>query len=69
MKAKLQNLVKRLSVFHSDESGSGPMDSVMLLGVSALVVVALIAVGVYIFKKVRPSIEASTKDPGFETPK
>ncbi|QDU97694.1 hypothetical protein [Lignipirellula cremea] len=54
--------------FHQDEDGEQAMSTVMVLGVAALVVVALIAVGVFIFKAVKPYLTNAVKDGGFETP-
>jgi len=54
---------------HRDEAGEQNMSTVMLLGLGALVVVGLIAVGVFIFKYSKTGLESATKDPGFETPK
>ncbi len=44
------------------------MSTVMLLGVGALVVVGLIAIGVFIFNYAKGGMENATKDPGFQTP-
>ncbi len=59
---------ERLIRFHKDESGEQNMSTVMLLGVGALVVVGLIAIGVFIFNYAKTSMESATGDPGFQTP-
>lgn len=64
----LKQYREEFASFHSDEDGDQAMSNVMLLGIGALVVVALIAIGVFIFNKVKPSIEGATEDPGFATP-
>ncbi len=58
----------RLKRFNRDESGEQNMSTVMLLGLGALVVVGLIAIGVYIFNYSKEAIESGTEDPGFQTP-
>ncbi|WP_437188313.1 hypothetical protein SH668x_001752 [Planctomicrobium sp. SH668] len=64
----LRNYCNEIARFHADEDGDQAMSNVMLLGVGALVVVALIAVGTYIFNKTKPSLQNATKDPGFAVP-
>ena len=68
MKRRLLKTWVRIKRFERDESGEQNMSTVMLLGLGALVVVGLIAVGVYIFKYAKEGMEDATKDPGFETP-
>jgi multisubunit Na+/H+ antiporter MnhB subunit len=49
---------------HRDEAGEQNMSTVMLLGLGALVVVGLIAIGVIIFNYARTSIpKATNQDP------
>lgn len=68
MNHKLSIVWNRLKRFNRDESGEQNMSTVMLLGLGALVVVGLIAIGVYIFNYANEALESSTEDPGFEGP-
>ncbi len=68
MKRTLLKSWARLKRFEKDERGEQNMSTVMLLGVGALVVVGLIAIGVYIFKYAKDGMESATEDPGFQTP-
>ena len=68
MKQRLSIIWNRLKCFNGDESGEQNMSTVMLLGLGALVVVGLIAIGVYIFNYSKGSLENATEDPGFQTP-
>lgn len=68
MKRSLNKTLVRLRRFNRDERGEQNMSTVMLLGVGALVVVGLIAVGVFIFNYAKDGMESATEDPGFETP-
>lgn len=60
-----QDGMSRLRRFHDDERGEQNMSTVMLLGVGALVVVGLIAVGVVIFKYANKAVPDATKDNPF----
>jgi hypothetical protein len=68
MKRKILQAWVRLKRFDRDESGEQNMSTVMLLGLGALVVVGLIAIGVYIFNYAKTGLENATDDPGFQTP-
>jgi hypothetical protein len=58
MKRSLQMAGTRLKQFQQDENGEQNMSTVMLLGVGALVVVGLIAVGVFIFNYAKGGMES-----------
>lgn len=69
MKKHLQKALSRLKGFHRDENGEQNMSTVMLLGVGALVVVGLIAIGVFIFNYAKGGMEEAVKERDFPTPK
>lgn len=69
MSVHLRNFKNRLSSFHNDESGEQTMGTIMILGVAALVIVGLVAIGVFVFNKTNTKLTSATADSTMPGPK